>query len=262
MNHGPQPETADEALAPSPAIPHQTLAAVFVRFLRFGSLAWGGPIAQIAMIQRELVVEERWVSQERFRRALAVYQVLPGPEAHELCVWFGMLARGRAGALLAGLGFMLPGFVLMLGLSALYAHGRLHDARWVPLFAGLQAAVIAVIVRALFRIGQHTLHDRALAAIAAGACAGTFLGVHFAVALVFAGIVYVLVRGQRHLLAWLAVVAFVAVAVAGVLWGEASPAAEPSAAAMASIPTVGELFVSGLRAGLLTFGGAYTVRSR
>ena len=94
------------------AIPRQTLPALFLRFLRFGCLAWGGPVAQIAMIKKELVEEERWVSVPRFNRALAVYQVLPGPEAHELCVYFGMLARGRVGAVLAGLGFMLPGFVL------------------------------------------------------------------------------------------------------------------------------------------------------
>src|SRR5262245_47920088 len=69
----------------APAIPRQTLFAVFLRFLRFGCLAWGGPVAQIAMIRRELVEEERWITPERFGRALAVYQVLPGPEAHELC---------------------------------------------------------------------------------------------------------------------------------------------------------------------------------
>ena len=79
----------------APLIPHQSYAAVFLRFLKFGLLAWGGPVAQIAMIRRELVEEERWISGERFNRALAVYQVLPGPEAHELCVYFGMLARGR-----------------------------------------------------------------------------------------------------------------------------------------------------------------------
>jgi len=71
-------------------------------------LAWGGPVAQIAMIRRELVEEERWISPSRFNRVFAVYQALPGPEAHELCVYFGLLARGRVGGLLAGLGFMLP----------------------------------------------------------------------------------------------------------------------------------------------------------
>ncbi len=101
-----------------PANPHsESYLRLFLRFLRFGLLAWGGPVAQIDMIRHELVEEEQWISQQRFNRTLAVYQVLPGPEAHELCVYFGMIARGRVGGLLGGLGFMLPGFVLMFALS-------------------------------------------------------------------------------------------------------------------------------------------------
>ena len=73
----------------------ETPAAFFTRFLRFGLLAWGGPVAQIAMLKRELVEEEGWVSPARFNRLLAIYQVLPGPEAHELC------------ALLTALGYLI-----------------------------------------------------------------------------------------------------------------------------------------------------------
>src|SRR5690606_23823245 len=89
-------------------------------FLRFGVLAFGGPVAQIAMVRRELVEEQGWISSARFNRLLAVMQVLPGPEAHELCVHMGIRARGRLGGLLAGLGFMLPGLLLMLLLSWAY----------------------------------------------------------------------------------------------------------------------------------------------
>src|ERR687895_1024093 len=74
--------------APPDAV-RDPLWSLFVRFLKFGLLAWGGPAAQIAMISKERVDEERWVSGETFKRTLAVYQVLPGPEAHELCVFFG-----------------------------------------------------------------------------------------------------------------------------------------------------------------------------
>src|SRR5215207_9859319 len=98
--------------------------SIFLRFLRFGALAWGGPAAQIAMIKRECVDEEGWVADDTFRKTLAVYQVLPGPEAHELCVYFGRLRGGKLGAFLAGLGFMLPGFVLMFGRSAPSSPGR------------------------------------------------------------------------------------------------------------------------------------------
>jgi chromate transporter len=72
-------------------IPHESYPKLFWRFLKFGLLAWGGPVAQIAMIRQELVDDEKWITNERFNRVLAVYQVLPGPEAHELCVYFGLL---------------------------------------------------------------------------------------------------------------------------------------------------------------------------
>ena len=100
--------------------PHLSYGALFMQFLRFGTLAFGGPVAQIAMIRHRLIDEGRWMSSERFNRLLAVLQILPGPEAHELCVHLGMRARGRIGGVLAGLGFMLPGLVLMLGLAWLY----------------------------------------------------------------------------------------------------------------------------------------------
>src|SRR4030067_545783 len=102
-------------------IPQESYLKLFLRFLRFGLLAWGGPVAQISMIRQELVEEEKWIGPEKFNRVLSVYQALPGPEAHELCVYFGMITRGRIGAFLAGLGFMLPGFILMFVLSWFYA---------------------------------------------------------------------------------------------------------------------------------------------
>ena len=132
------------------SIPRLGLWQLVLRFLRFGGLAWGGPIAQIAMLRRELVDEERWVGSDRFNRTLAVYQVLPGPEAQELCIYFGMLTRGRLGGFLAGLSFLLPGFLLMLALSVVVHRDR-HATRplFVAAFAGAQAAVVALIVRGL-----------------------------------------------------------------------------------------------------------------
>ena len=99
---------------------------IFLRFLKFGALAWGGPAAQIAMIKQECVDEEGWVDEETLKKTLAVYQVLPGPEAHELCVFFGRTGGGRLGGFMAGLGFMLPGFLLMLAFSALYVEANLE----------------------------------------------------------------------------------------------------------------------------------------
>ncbi len=149
-----------------PASGHEeSHAAIFIRFLKFGCLAWGGPAAQIAMIKRECVDEEKWISEWTFKKLLAVYQILPGPEAHELCVYFGRLRGGKLGGFLAGLGFMLPGFILMLGLSVLYVEanlaGHLHG-----LFYGLTAAVGALVARALVRLSKSFISDVPLAIIA------------------------------------------------------------------------------------------------
>ena len=221
--------------------------ALFVRFLRFGLLAWGGPAAQIAMISKECVEHERWVSEETFRKTLAVYQVLPGPEAHELCVFFGRLRGGRLGGLAAGLGFMLPGFLLMLGLSVLYVEAGL-DSRLEEVFYGLKAAVGALVAMAIVRLGRKFIDDAPLAAIAIASLALTALTpVSFVLVLAGAGLAY-----------W--------------LWRAAGPpgqAARPFAfepfvavgvvAAVATVSLTADLFLEGLKAGLLTFGGAYTV---
>jgi chromate transporter len=140
-------------------VPREPCLKLFLRFLRFGALAWGGPVAQIAMIRQELVDEEHWISRERFNRVLAAYQVLPGPEAHELCVYFGMVSRGRIGGLLAGLGFMLPGLILMLVLSWFYLAYGINSPLFAGAFYGMQAAVGALVVRAVHRIGGHVLHE-------------------------------------------------------------------------------------------------------
>jgi chromate transporter len=144
------------------------LRAIFLRFLKFGALAWGGPAAQIAMIKRECVDELGWVEEETFKKTLAVYQVLPGPEAHELCVYFGRLRGGKLGAFLAGLGFMLPGFFLMLGLSILYVEANLAG-HLDELFYGLAAAVGAIVARALVRLSRTFITDVVLAILAIAA---------------------------------------------------------------------------------------------
>ena len=221
------------------------MGALFLRFLKFGGLAWGGPAAQIAMVKRECVDEEGWVDEETFRKTLAVYQVLPGPEAHELCVYFGRLRGGKLGGLLAGLGFMLPGFLLMLGLSALYVEAGLSD-RIDEIFYGLAAAVGAVVVRALVRLSEAFLTDVPLIAIAVCAFALTlFTPVGFALVLLGGGIAYELWTraGRRG---------------PGAL-GSLLPL--PLAAVFAGALTLSltaEIFFEGLLTGLLTFGGAFT----
>lgn len=244
-----------------PDAPAPSLLGIFGRFLRFGFLAWGGPVAQIAMLKHELVEEQRWLSATRFNRLLAVFQVLPGPEAHELCVHLGMMKRGRLGGILAGLGFMLPGLLLILALSWTYAHLNLAQPPWQPLFLGVQVAVIALIVRAVHRIGEHTLNDGWLWALAVAGAVAAMLGVGFWITLPAAGLSYVLLASRRFLpaagvLCGAALIALLTTPGAGasIAGAPAAGHAPPGSGAVGAVP----LFLSGLKAGLLTFGGAYT----
>jgi chromate transporter len=248
------------------AIPAEPLARLFARFLRFGCLAWGGPVAQIAMLRETFVDKERWVSSDHFNRVLALYQALPGPEAHEMCVYFGMLSRGRAGGILAGLGFMLPGFALMFVLSWVYMRYG-FDRTGAPgiAFACAQAAVAALIVRAVYRIGSHALLDAGLWAIALIALLAQMSGAHFAIILAAGGLFYLLSRRMRPGIA-------TALAIAGcaalTIWSfrngvqlpgsTTADALELAASAANEATSLAQLFWSGLKAGLLTFGGAYT----
>jgi chromate transporter len=223
------------------------LGSIFVRFLKFGCLAWGGPAAQIAMIKRECVDEEGWITEASFKKLLAVYQVLPGPEAHELCVYFGRLRGGKRGGFLAGLGFMLPGFVLMLGLSVLYVEADIA-ANLHALFYGLTAAVGALVARALVRLGGSFITDVPLAVLAVAAFALTvFADASFVLVLLGAGIAYELWRNGRR---WTH---------RGDALGIGPVAILAVAAGAITVSLTAQIFLEGLKAGLLTFGGAYTV---
>lgn len=230
-----------------------SLLALFLKFLRFGALAFGGPVAQIAMIRHALVDQERWIDSARFNRLLAVLQILPGPEAHELCVHLGMIARGRIGGLLAGLGFMLPGLLLMLLAGWLYVTWIAGDAGLTGLLLGVQIAVLAIILRAMVRIGQHIIEDRLLAAIAIASLLATLAGVPFWIPLAAGGLAYA--AAHRPLIALAVMVAAIGAALAA----RQLVTPDTDIALVAGAPiTLLALFFAGLKGGLLTFGGAYT----
>ena len=242
--------------------PREAYPKLFLRFLRLGLLAFGGPVAQIAMIRQELVEQEEWETPERFNRVLAVYQVLPGPEATELAVHFGMLAAGRMGGVLAGLGFVLPGFLLMFALSWFYVAVGINSPDFAAAFRGAQPAVAALIVRAIHRIGTHALrNDRWLWALALGAGAAQLLNIHFLFSLGAAGLLYALAQRQHQRLALalgLVCAAMLIVSVASPVLQSGTAIAGTDPSAPGSSPAPLALLISGLRAGLLTFGGAYT----
>ncbi|CAN5896282.1 chromate efflux transporter [soil metagenome] len=148
-------------------------AEAFRVWVRVAALSFGGPAGQIAVMQRILVDEKRWVSQRRFLHALNYCMLLPGPEAQQLAVYIGWLLHGMRGGLVAGTLFVLPGFVSILALSVLYA--RYQEVTAVQaLFFGLNAAVLAVVVEALLRIGRRALHNGFMVGLAAASFVAIF----------------------------------------------------------------------------------------
>lgn len=166
-----------------------SFAAAFRVWLKIGLLSFGGPAGQIALLHREVVDNRKWVGERRFLHALNFCTLLPGPEAQQLATYLGWLMHGVKGGLAAGIVFVLPGAVVMLALSLVYAL-----AGQVPvidaLFFGLKSAVLVLVVEALLRIGRRALKGRLAWGLAgAGFIALFFLRVPFPVVVLATGAV-------------------------------------------------------------------------
>src|SRR5271165_187543 len=158
-----------------------SFAKAFRVWLRIGLLSFGGPAGQIALLHREVVDERHWIGERRFLHALNFCNLLPGPEAQQLATYLGWLMHGVKGGLAAGIIFIVPGAVVMLALSLIYAL-----AGQVPvidaLFFGLKSAVLVFVVEALLRIGRRALKGKVAWALAvAGFIALFFFHVPFPV---------------------------------------------------------------------------------
>lgn len=151
-----------------------TLAEALPVWLKIGLLGFGGPAGQIALLHKEVVEQRDWIDEDTFARALSFCMLLPGPEAQQLATWLGWRLHGIRGGVAAGLLFVLPGLAVMLGLSALYvAHGR---SDWAgPVLLGLKAAVVALVLQALLKIGKRAIKDR----LAAFVCGAAFVALSF-----------------------------------------------------------------------------------
>jgi chromate transporter len=304
--HGPGRAADDPLQKPLDAVPLENAPAapaepeygppkdismwrLFLIFLGFGARAWGGPTVQIDMMREEMCIERRWIEPQKFNRVYGIYQVLPGPEATELACYFGLLARGRLGSLVSGLGFVLPGFVLMLLLSWIVFDYGASSLWFKACVAGVVPAVVALVFRGTEKIAQHFLltnNDKAskvpllerwynvwLFVMVIFTCVQAVVRINFFISLGVAGVLAVLaftewpcfarVSNERLRLALrLALpIAWMALCVGMFVLYVVLTGALPSAnfvAGVASEPTYGSLFVLGLLAGLLTFGGAAT----
>ncbi len=177
-----------------PAVP--TLAEATRIWLRIGLLSFGGPAGQIALMHKELVEERRWIGEQRFLHALNYCMLLPGPEAQQLATYIGWLMHRTVGGLVAGILFVLPGAFVMLGLSILYAFYR-HVPLIEAVFFGVKAAVLAVVVEAVLRIGKRALKNRVMVGIAVAAFIGIYVfRVPFPFIILIAGLIGWF--GSRH----------------------------------------------------------------
>ncbi|QYK43207.1 MAG: chromate efflux transporter [Paracoccaceae bacterium] len=151
-----------------------TLADVTQVFGRIGVTSFGGPAAQIAMMHHELVDRRHWLTEAEYLRALSFCMMLPGPEAMQLATYAGWRLHGTAGGLIAGLLFVAPGALVVLALAMAYAaFGQVPLV--AALFAGVQAAVLAIVLHALLRVARKALHTGAHWVLAALAFAALFL---------------------------------------------------------------------------------------
>jgi chromate transporter len=216
---------------------------VFLYFLLLGFINVGGPVAQITMMFNHMVERRRWLSSERFVKIMGFCHMLPGPEALQLAIYVGYLKRKLLGGIVAGLTFIIPGAVVMTGLSWLYVtYGRLppvNDALYV-----LKPAVVGIIAAGVIKLGRAAITNLFLAALLVGA----FLGLHFAglnylLLLLLAGLLNLLVtEGRPRLRRTRATMPVVIIGLGAVTltdsrWGQ-----------------MAWLF---LKTGLFSFGGAY-----
>jgi len=158
-------------------------------WLRVAALSFGGPAGQIAVMHRIVVEEKRWISDARFLHALNYCMLLPGPEAQQLATYIGWLMHRTVGGVIAGGLFVLPGVIAIMALSVIYAlYGEVPLVS--ALFFGLKAAVLAIVVEALLRVGKRALRNNALRAIAGLAFVGIFFfALPFPLIIVAAGLV-------------------------------------------------------------------------
>jgi chromate transporter len=230
--------------------PRKRMGELVPYFLRLGLLGFGGPVALVGQMERELVAERGWLTKEQMREAIAICQSLPGPLAIQVGVYVSYLRGGFWGAWAGGWAFILPNFLIVAGLGALYVY--LGDLRPVTaVFYGVSPAVIALILHSCYRLAKLGMEDLIQWAIAA-VCLGVTVILQAEVALLFigAGAVGILYYGNifRRPPAT-AMMAAVPLAV---------PAAAPLAP-VATASTLGKLLLFFLKAGSLTFGSGLVI---
>ena len=235
-----------------------TLTELTRAFARIGILSFGGPAAQIALMHHELVDEKQWVSEDEYLSALSFCMLLPGPEAMQLATWIGWRKHGTIGGLIAGGLFVLPGALIVLALSIIYAAwGTIPLV--AALFTGVQAAVLAVVVEALLRVSKRALKSRAQWIIAALAFTALFaFAAPFPAVILAAGIWGFFTAKSNPTVAATCAAPWPETLRTAAIWGAVWLI--PLALIMLLAPPIlAEIALFFSKLALLTFGGAYAV---
>jgi chromate transporter len=237
-------------------------------FARIGFTSFGGPAGQIALMHRTLVDDLHWIEEDDFLHALNFCHLLPGPEAQQLATWIGWRLHGLKGGLAAGLLFVIPGALVILALSTLYAVAA--QVEWLAaMFLGVKAAVLAIVVQALIRIGGRALGGPVRKVLAAAAFVGLFfLDLPFPLVVLGAGALGFFIAARRP--EWLAIKPGSGVTGPAPRW-QASLSAAASWALIWAAPLILVLAIFGRdhvlwdiglffsQLAAVTFGGAYAV---
>jgi chromate transporter len=233
---------------PGAVAPQVRIRDLVAYFLRLGTLGFGGPVALVGQMEKDLVEERKWLSKEELREGVAVCQALPGPLAIQVGVFISYLRGGVWGAWAGGWAFILPNFLIVAALGALYVRfGGLSPLR--AIFYGVSPAVIALILHSCYRLTKLGMEDY-LQWIIAGACLVVTVAVRAEVALLFigsgiVGILYYAILSRRHL-------APVVPLLAAIPPGVGTATSPPGS-------ILGRLLVFFLKAGSLTFGSGLVI---
>lgn len=229
--------------------PTPTTKNVALFFLKLGTIAFGGPAAHIALMEDQLVTRHKWVPRQRFLDLLAAANLIPGPSSTELAIYIGYELLGLSGLILAGVCFILPAFLIVLGISAAYvAYGSLPTA--TGLLYGVKPVLIPILMQAAWRLGQSTFKNRKLLVVALFGLPAAFMGCDPLIVLFGSG------------------------ALEFVLWFASKPGAEKSklaevapvlpafgagAASVATTITLSSIFLVFVKVGSVIFGSGYVL---
>lgn len=242
-------EINDQPAEPGPG-PHQW-PVVFTLFLRMGLTAFGGPAAHIAMFRDEVVSRRKWLSDSEFLDLLAATNLIPGPNSTEMAIHLGYLRAGWRGLLAGGVAFIMPAFVIVLAIAALYArYGTTPQAQW--LLYGIQPVVIAIILQAVWGLSKTAIRNWLLGIIAAAAFALYFFSIHELAILFGGGLAMLLFQFGRQRRD--------AVRGVGIILVSSISNLISTAVELATIPvSLSTLFLTFLKIGAVLYGSGYVL---